>query len=510
MYHEVHNLSRLGFSQSKIARYLVIDIRTVSRYLNMTENDFEKHLINLSQRKKILSPYESFVCERLKEYPDTSSAQMHDWLKEHHEGFPEVPPRTVYNFVMFIRQKYNIPYTKIVREYFPVVDLPYGQQAQVDFGQYNMRLSTGKYKKVYFFVMVLSCSRMKYLLFSDIPFTSYTVIHAHEKAFEFFNGIPYIIVYDQDRILIVDENLGKIILTAMFSEYTKTRNFQLHFCRKSDPESKGKVENVVQYIKKNFLYNRTYHDIETLNTQVIAWLGRTANHLPHNSTKKSPEEDFLIERQHLNQYLPLNIINTEPMNIYHVRKTNVIAYKGNFYSLPMGTYQGDKTQVMLKQDKQTIYIYDLKDNLICSHTLSLEKGKTIINTNHKRDTSVSLDKMVEQTTGYFTDKSLVNKYLKEIRIRWPRYIRDHLQVMIKALSKTDNIDICDKTLDYCIENHIYHGNEFEQVLEVLNSENIQRPKTQIAIKLLDNTVIEKIPQKPQISNIEDYENIFNN
>ena len=133
MYHELHKLHRLGFSKAKIADFLVMDARTVSKYLKMDEQGYEQYLVHISERKKILSNYESFVADKLSVFQDTSAAQVHDWLKEYHPGFPEVSPRTVFNFVMYIRQKYNIPFVLAVREYFPIEELPYAEQAQVDF-----------------------------------------------------------------------------------------------------------------------------------------------------------------------------------------------------------------------------------------------------------------------------------------------------------------------------------------------------------------------------------------
>lgn len=90
--------------------------------------------------------------------------------------------------------------------------------------------------------------------------------------------------------MVVDENIGDIILTATFKQYTRSRSFKLHFCRKADPESKGKVDNVVQYVKKNFLYKGSYWDLDTLNTEASCWLARTANALAHNFTKKVPQK----------------------------------------------------------------------------------------------------------------------------------------------------------------------------------------------------------------------------
>lgn len=506
MYHEIHRLSMLGFSNAKIAQFLVIDARTVSKYLSMDEQGYEQHLSRSCHRKKALSPYEDFVFEKLSEFEDTSSAQIHDWLKEAHPDFPEVSPRTVYNFVMFVRQAHNIPHVRSYREYFPVEELPYGEQAQVDFGEYNMRQSDGKRKKVKFFAMVLSRSRMKYTWFLDKPFTAETVVLAHEKAFGFFGGATKTIVYDQDRTIVVDENLGDVILTDTFKQYTKSRSFKLHFCRKADPESKGKVENVVQYVKKNFLYNRLYLDLETLNTEALAWLGRTANHLPHNYTKKSPESEFMIEKQHLAPFSPLTIENKESSN-YSVRKTNAINYKSNFYTVPVGTYQGPGTYVSVKEKNSSIEIRSLGGELICTHPLSCSKGKTISNTNHKRDASKSLKDMMQQTASCFTDHGLAMDYIRRVKQEYPRYIRDHLQAILKATAGADK-EAADKTMSFCMQNNVFSGNEWERVLQVLQDVP-KSPKPENEIGLLDKSNLEKAGQVPQTSNIQDYEDIIN-
>ena len=59
-------------------------------------------------------------------------------------------------------------------------------------------------------------------------------------------------VYHQDRLFLVNENLGDLLLTQDFKTYVFEQSFRLHFCRKADPQSKGKVENVVKFVKNNF------------------------------------------------------------------------------------------------------------------------------------------------------------------------------------------------------------------------------------------------------------------
>ena len=65
-------------------------------------------------------------------------------------------------------------------------------------------------------------------------------------------GRPKKVLYDQDKVLLHDENLGDLILTKCFRAFVNQQHFEPVFCRKSDPESKGKVENVVKYVKQNF------------------------------------------------------------------------------------------------------------------------------------------------------------------------------------------------------------------------------------------------------------------
>ena len=85
---------------------------------------------------------------------------MHDKLKEQFPSFPKVDPKTVYNFVMMIRNENGIPKVSCSeRQYSAVPDLPPGEQAQVDFGEKKLRTSTGIWVKVYFFIMLL-CYKM--------------------------------------------------------------------------------------------------------------------------------------------------------------------------------------------------------------------------------------------------------------------------------------------------------------------------------------------------------------
>ena len=120
---------------------------------------------------------------------------------------------------------------------------------------------------------------------------------------------------------------------------------------------------------------------------------------------------------------------------------------------------------------------------------------------------MTLKIMMEQTANSFTDHSLAGSYLQKIKVLFPRYIRDHLQVIIKALKNIDNL-VADKALVFCIENSLFHGHEFEQVVYVL-ADDFEVKKQKNEIKPMGRTGIEKANQIPQKSKIEDYERIIN-
>lgn len=509
MYHEVHHLKRQGCSLRKISEELSLNFRTVRKYLKMTEEEFFKHLEYQDQRYKKLNQYEEFVKERLGRYPETKSAQMHDWLKENHSDFPPVCEKTVFNFVLFVRQKYNIPQQYESRQFFPVEEMEYGKQAQADFGEYTLRTSFGGRKKVYFFTMVLARSRHKHTYFTSQPFTTQMAIIAHEKAFEYFQGIPQEVVYDQDKLLLHDENKGDLLLTKEFKAYTMQRNFNLYFCRKADPQSKGKIENVVRYIKQNFLYNRVFIETDTLNDQAVDWLSRTANIMVHHRTRKVPFYEWHIEKNYLKTFTPI-MIEYNPYQQYSVRKDNTIACKGNFYTLPEGTYKSKDTVVLLRVEEEKLSIYSIEKTLICIHPICKEKGKLIRNTDHKRDKSLKVAKMAEQMADLFEQPSPVKEFLESVRQSKPRYIRDQL-VSIRNIIHDLGVECVFLAICYCKENNIYDATSLKSVAEKYAGNQKQTSPVPDTIKLLTTPENQyKANIQPVTSNIADYEKIVSN
>jgi hypothetical protein len=503
MYHEVHRHHFMGMTPPQIAEFFVMDTRTVKKLLSMSEKDYEDYRERLSCRTKKLAPYEDYIKNRLEHCLEASSAQVHDWLKEHHPDFPQVSIKSVYNFVLYVRGKHQLLKTFDNRAFNQVEQLPSGQQAQVDFGEYNMTDVDGCRKKVYFFAMVLSRSRYKFVLFNEHPFTTETAIAAHEAAFAFMDGVPRELVYDQDKLLLVNENKGDLILTHAFRSYCQGRPFKVRFCRKSDPQSKGKIENVIKYIKYNFLRGRSYYSIPTLNDQAIDWLGRTANAKVHSATLKVPRLEWEAERLFLFPFkLPFDFARENPA--YNVTKDNVIHFKGSSYTVPDDTFQKPKTEVFVREQYGDLSIFNNDGEEIARHPLSLLKGQLVRNNNHKRDHTKKIKELINQATQLFSDENKAIGYLENMHEQMPRYVRDQVG-MIASAGKKYTKEEMDLALAYCLENSLPKAADFEPVLLSLRQTTTILPSLENEVLHLQNS---KYRIQPQTSNISDYNHIL--
>ena len=504
---EIYQLKQQGFKIRRIAKKLGISRTTVYKYLEKSPDEMSSWMASTKTRAKKLDPYEMVIQTWLSEHPDLSASQVHDWLFEKYKGI-EVAESTVRGYVKELREKYSLPKTETKRVYEAVPDPPMGKQAQVDFGQTIQKTSDGKEVKLYFISFVLSHSRYKYAEWLDRPFTTKDVIRTHENAFQFFGGIPHEIVYDQDSLMVVSENAGDLILTGEFQAYREERKLVLHVCRKADPESKGRIENVVGFIKKNFAKNRAFHNIDQWNEQGIAWLERTGNGKVHNTTKKRPVEVFNLEKQHLRPVTTKITISSIDSSITRtVRKDNTILYLSNRYSVPLGTHKKDKEVYIEVTDKNHLLVREEKEGpVIAYHKISHEKGKLIQDRQHTRDRTKGIAVFITSVSEKFEDVELATEFLTQVHRNYPRYIRDQLQLISKVLQSEP--EFASDALKECVNRGLYSATEFSDIIQhvkrqrQVNSKPEDRTGEQLKpIYATDQSVINT---KPQTRDINEY------
>jgi transposase len=456
MWYKIRELKSEKLTNRQIAAKLEIHRTTVSRYLSMTADEFKASQSYQRTYSGILNKYEQNVYTQLDFCNDLSASQIHDRLKETFLDFPRVNEKTVYNFVQKVRRKYNISKKSSDRVYQKCAETPMGQYAQVDFGERYMQDKKGVYQKVYFFAMVLSRSRAKYLFFSKTPFNAELAVYAHELAFDYFGGVPHSIIYDQDKVFIVRENFGDYVLTNTFESYVSHSSFKPVFCRKEDPESKGKCENVVKYVKNNFLKGRLFLDIETLNQEALAWLARTGNGKIHAGTRKVPSEVLVVEKGYLNPYKGTPKMPTIKMGVYSVRKDNTIHYKGCFYSVPVRTYVNDKSFCYVEEKEGLLLIYSQQTGKqIGVHKIPDEKGVFMVQPGHHIQNPYKYPELEERIYNYLGKDDFIRSYFEYMRKDRPRHYCDALRLILQNMSLV-GLDLLRQTIIEMATEQIYN------------------------------------------------------
>lgn len=457
MYTKIQQLKEKGFKINAVANQLNIHRKTVKRYWNMSVDEFEKYSYSLN-KTNALNYYESIIVSWLTQFPTMTSAQVCDWLKEHYNSY--FAERTVSRYVKSLRKLYSIQKVNKPRDFEAVEDLPLGKQLQVDFGEEWMKTIKGNKVKVHFAAFVLSNSRYKYVQFQNRPFTTVDLVNACNSCFKFFGGIPQELVFDQDSVVSVSENYGDVIHTYEFEKFRQQVGFSIYLCRAADPQTKGKIENCVKFIKYNFLHNRLYVSDEILNACALEWLDRTGNGKVHSMTKKTPIEAFETEREYLKPLLDLPVYDDS--QIYRtVRKDNTILYDSNRYSVPIGTYN-NQPEVAIKVSEGKLVINTTFGDFICEHQLSSARGVLIKNTNHCRDVSSSIDKLQSEIDETLNFKA--TSFLQIIRIEKARYARDQFK-LIQSLCDKYGVEATILAIEFCISSKLYSATFAKDYLE---------------------------------------------
>lgn len=272
-----------GMSCREIARTLGISRNTVRKYLSLDADSISESRKDTSRSKK-LDEYREHIIHLLQNYPNLSAVKVLRKLTDTHEGI-DASPRTVRRYIEQLRESVT---TRQQRYYQPVVDNAPGLQCQVDGGELRGMMIGGEERTVYFVVFVLSYSRLMHVSLSPVPVDTERFIRMHDAAFCYFMGMPAECVYDQTKLVVLHEQYRELTLNNRFHAYATHAGFAIRVCEGYDPESKGKVEAGVKYVKGNALYGETFRDWDERETYMTSWLDKTANSRIHGTTREVP------------------------------------------------------------------------------------------------------------------------------------------------------------------------------------------------------------------------------
>lgn len=272
------------------------------------------------------------------------------------------------------------------------------------------------------------------------PLNTETFIQLHDEAFRYFGGVTEECVYDQTKLVVIDEQYRELTLNQRFHQYATSAGYRIHACEGYDPESKGKVEAGVKYVKQDALYGERFADEAAVRAHLRDWLETVANARTHGTTGRTPREHFDTDEQaQLHPYLvPDSVLHQHPAtDTRRADKTGLISWKANKYSVPMPWQQA---QVGVQEQADALCLHDLETgDEIARHTLCREKGRIIKNNNHYRDPAQRIADL-ETAIGGLLPAGQATALCQLLKTTSPRIYKDQLvgaRDLLKAHAPVD-------------------------------------------------------------------------
>jgi len=202
----------------------------------------------------------------------------------------------------------------------------------------------------------------------------------------------------------------------------------------------------------------------------------------------------------------------KPKRVTHtVRKDNTICWKSNYYSLPLGTYKGAGSVVVVNVKDDDLTVCDPEGIKICRHLVCNGKGQTIKKTDHARDKKAAINQMIDQLCLLLDNPLQGRQFLNAIREARPRYIRDQILILKYTIEKYGHL-VVEQALDYCCKNRIASATDFKAVAEQYARpvDAHLEPAKILKMNPLNGSLPAAALVQPAQSSIADYQSIIQN
>lgn len=354
---------REGLQSGQIARKLGLNRRTVAKWL--AEPRFRPR--RTPPRTSKLDPYKATIVRLLETHP-YSAVQVFQRLRE--AGYPG-GITLVSDYVRKVRPP--------KRPAFLTLAFAPGECAQVDWGEQGTVAVGNTRRRLSFFVMVLCYSRLMYLEFTVSQRMEH-FLGCHQHAFEAFGAVPAKIMVDNLKCAVLQRLIGQPpVLNPRYLDFCNHYGCSIVPCGVGKGNEKGRVENGVGYVKKNFLNGLEIPDFAAVNPAARVWLETIANVRIHGETRERPIDRFAKERACLRP-LPSHPYDIGTVHSLRASSQFRVRLDTNRYSVPA---EYANRPVVLKAYPDRVCVYSA-DKLIARHVRCYDRGREFEDPDHAK------------------------------------------------------------------------------------------------------------------------------
>jgi transposase len=358
----LRDLFNEGLSISEIARQKGHDRKTIRKYITIETPPLGK---DRPEKPGKLDPFKDYIIRRLNEH-SFSALRLYREIQD--QGFTG-KYGIVKNFIREVRPKNDVP---AVYRY----ETKPGVQAQVDWAECGKIEIDGKIRKLYCFTMILGFSRMRFAEFT-LQIDVFTLIQCHLKAFNYFGGYPQEILYDNMKQIVLDRKpvSSESKWNSRFEDFCRHYGFIPRLCRPYRPQTKGKIESTVKFVKRDFFMGGNFASFSDINQQLQQWLLRVNTSI-QGTTHEIPGEKLKQENLNkLNEIKPYQVTKEESRKI---SSDSHLSYLGNKYSVPY-KFAGRIARLQIRDNSFSVFV---GNELMCRHEIIPGHGRVSRNKDH--------------------------------------------------------------------------------------------------------------------------------
>jgi transposase len=359
MRHEIVQRHQAGASIRSIARDLGISRGAVVRVLRRIQAQREGRTAlapgpRPRPRQSIVDPFEPILQELLANYPNLTIER----------ALQELRARGYTGGYTVVRERIRLLRPRPAPAPVPRFETGPGQQAQMDFGVYDIDFTREGRRRVYLFSYLLGYSRRQYLRWVE-SMDLLTTLREHVHAFHHLGGVARVCLYDNFKAVVLWRDADGPLYNPKFLAFATHYGFRPQACRVRRPQTKGKVERHFYFAEVSLLNGRTFDTLEHLNEVTAQWLSGVADVRLLRDFKEAPYQRHAREQPHLLP-LPACDFDTALMLYRHVNVEGFVTYRLNCYSVPW-SYIGQVLPVRILADEVIIYSIALDE--IARHRL---------------------------------------------------------------------------------------------------------------------------------------------
>jgi transposase len=317
---DIIELQRQGLSVTEISQLTGFSRPTIRKYL---DNPQTPRYRPRPKKGSKLEPFRAYIEQRLAQGVWNAVVLLAELKERGYTG----QYTAVKDFLRPLRKEAA---SVAVRRF----ETPPGHQAQLDWGDLGHIDTPEGRKGLYCLTFTLGHSRA---LFADIATDMKlpTLLRLHEAAFGELGGVPREILYDRMKTVILGtDERGETKWHPLFMDFARYWGFTPRACAAYRPQTKGKVESGVGYIRKNFLCGREASGLSDLRSQLRIWVWQVANQRIHGTTRRHILTAWQEEKRFLLPLLgraPFPSVSAETRK---VSRDAYVSFKGNRYSVP--------------------------------------------------------------------------------------------------------------------------------------------------------------------------------